>query len=54
MRPKKVALLNGAAKNHDDYLKDSFFCIGVTEALEAPKRVADLVENEQQRRAERK
>jgi len=53
MKSKKLTILNGAAKDYDEYLKDSWFCVGVTEALEAPKRVAQLVENERNRRTER-
>lgn len=50
MRPRKLEILNGNIKSHEDYLKSTWFCVGATEAIDAPQKVAQLLVNEQERR----
>lgn len=50
MRGDKVALLNGLAADHADYLKRTGRLIGMTQALEAPQDVAKMVASERERR----
>ena len=54
MNPIKKRLLNGLVTSHDDYLSLTGFWKGVHDIIDAPGRVAELVANEQGRRAERK
>ena len=52
MDPLKKQILNGGIDSHDAYLEATGYCKGIHEILDAPKKVATLVVNEQLRREE--
>ncbi len=52
MNPVKRGLLNGGVASHDDYLRQSSWLLGVTDAIDSAEHVAKLVANERERRDE--
>ena len=53
MKPVKLAVLNGAPKNFEDYLTKANWLKGITDAIEAPKTIVGLLDSEQVRRREK-
>lgn len=49
---RQRAIINGLARDHEDYLKQTSWMQGADAVLKAPATVAEMVRTERERRAE--